>query len=247
MTWFITKKWIKVHHESGNAEVRYKPTKQIRFKTSMLQSDLCDYSDEYIVVKGTITMAHPDDGNYKKNLAFKDNTQFISCILKINDTLLDNVEDLDLVMPMYDLIEYSKNYLKTTGSLWNYYGDKPNSGVADKNNNVKDSIKVSKSFDYRLNITEKLKGIDRTKNFKIAVLLKHLGNFWRTWNMPWINWEGSLILNWSENCVLKSKATKDADPNANPPIAAVDNPKYATFKIIDTKLYVPVVNLSTQN
>ena len=55
--------------------------------------------------------------------------------------------------------------------------------------------------------------------------------------MPWINWEGSLILNWSENCVLKSKATKDA----------VDNPKYATFKIIDTKLYVLVVNLSTQN
>ena len=82
----------------------------------MLQSDLCDYSDAHIVVEGTITVADPNNANYKKELAFKDNAQFISCILKIDNTLTDNAEDLDIVMPKYNLIEYSKNYSKTTGS-----------------------------------------------------------------------------------------------------------------------------------
>ena len=113
----ITKKLIEIHDQSGSAEDRYKPSKQIRFKTSMLRSDLCDYSDAYIVVKGDITVTDPNNNAYDKKLAFENNAPFISCILKINSTLIDNAEYLDIVMPMYNLIEYSKNYSKATGSL----------------------------------------------------------------------------------------------------------------------------------
>ena len=194
---FITKKWVKVHDQSGSADDRYKTNKQIRFKTSMLRSDLCDYSDAYIVVKGTITVTDPNNVNYDKKLAIKNNAPFTSCISKINNTLIDNAEDLDIVMPMYNLLEYSKNYRKTTGSLWNYYRDEPNSGIGGRNNNVNYSIKDSKSFDYKTSITGKLKGIERTKDVEIVVLLKYLSNFWRTLNMPLINCEINLILTWS--------------------------------------------------
>ena len=124
---FITKKWVEVHDQSGSADDRYKPNKQIRFKTSMLRSDLCDYSDAYIVVKGDITLtktsgrAITDIRN--RFLTFKNNAPFTNCISMINNVLIDNAEDLDVVMPMYNLVEYSKNYRKTTGSLWNYYRD----------------------------------------------------------------------------------------------------------------------------
>ena len=107
--------------QSGNAEDRYKPSKQTRFKTSMLWSDLCDFSDAYIVVKGTITVTNPDNNAYDKKLAFKNNVLFVSGIYKIHNTLIDSAEDLDVVMPMYNLLEYNKNYSKTTGSFWNYY------------------------------------------------------------------------------------------------------------------------------
>ena len=89
----------------------------------MLKSNLCDFSDAYILVKGRITVTDPNDANYDKKLAFKNNAPFTSCISKINNTLFDNAEDLDIVMPMYNLLEYSKNYRKTTGGLWNYYRD----------------------------------------------------------------------------------------------------------------------------
>ena len=114
---FITKKWIEVHDQSSTAEDRYKPSKQIRFKKSMLRSDLCDFSDAYIVVKGKIIVTNPDNNVYDKKLAFKNNEPFTSCVSKVNNTLIDNEEDLDIVMFMYNLIEYSKNYRKTAGSL----------------------------------------------------------------------------------------------------------------------------------
>ena len=137
----------------------------------MLQSDLCDYSDAYIVIKGTITVADSNDTNYRKELAFKNNASFISCISKINNTFIDNAKDLDIVMPMYNLIEYSKNYSKTTGSLWNYYRDKPNSGLSGANNNINYYTKDSKSFDYKTTITGKLEGINTKK--KMIKLLCH--------------------------------------------------------------------------
>ena len=118
---FITKKWIEVHDQSGNAEDRYKPSKQIRFKTSMLRSDLCDFSDAHIVVKGDITLTKTNGRGIidirNRFLAFKNNAPFTNCISKINNVLIDNAEDLDIVMPMYNLLEYSKNYSKATGTF----------------------------------------------------------------------------------------------------------------------------------
>ena len=118
---FVTKKWVEVYDQSGG---NYNVNKEIRIKTSMLRSDLCDYSDAYIVVKGDITLEGDNDANKRnKNLAFKNNAPFINCISKINGVKIDNAEDLDVVMLMYNLLEYSKNYRKTTGSLWNCYRD----------------------------------------------------------------------------------------------------------------------------
>ena len=107
----------------SNAEDRYNPSKHIRFKTSLLRSDLCDFSDAYIVVRGTVAVTNPDHNAYDKKLAFKNNAPFAPCISKIINTLIDNAKDLDIVMPMHNLLEYSKNYPETTGSFWNYYRD----------------------------------------------------------------------------------------------------------------------------
>ena len=87
----------------------------------MLRSDSCGFSDPYIVAEGDITLEGDDDANKRnKNLPFKNNAPFINCISQINSVKIDNTEDLDVViMPMYNLLEYSKNYRKTTGRLWN--------------------------------------------------------------------------------------------------------------------------------
>ena len=186
---------------------------------------------------------------YDKKLALKNNDPSTSCISKINNTLIENAEDLDIVMPMYNLLEYSKNYRKTTGSFWNYYRDEPNSGIGGENNNVNYSIKDSKSFDYKTSITGKLEGNNTEKEVEIVVPLKYLSNFWRTLNMPLINCEINLILTWSENCVLTSKATRDGVPaqGGNPAVSRINIPANAIFKITDTILYVPVVDLSTKD
>ena len=147
---FVTKKWIDVYDQS---EENYNVNKEIIIKTSMLRSDLCDYSDAYILVTGNIIFN-------KKNFTADDfeapnntvNNALINCISKINGIKIDNAEDLDVVMPMYNLLEYSKNYRNTTGSLWNYYRDEPNSST-DKNN-ITHSILNSKSFDYKANFME---------------------------------------------------------------------------------------------
>ena len=122
--------------KSGNAENRYNPSKQVRFEISILRSDLCDFRDTYIVVKITITVTNPNNDAYDKKLVFKNNAPFVSCISKIKNTLIDNAEDLDIVIPMYSLLNTanSKHYSKTTGRLWNYDRDEPNGGA---NNNIK--------------------------------------------------------------------------------------------------------------
>ena len=142
------------------------------------------------------------------------------------------------------MLEYSKSYSKTRGCFWDYYRDEPNSGASSS---INYSIKDSKSFDYKTSITGKLES-NNTK-VEIVVPLKHLSSFCRTLDMPLINCEINLILTWSENCVLTSKATRDAVPaqGENPAATRVNNPTNATFKITDTKLYVPVVTLSTKD
>ena len=135
----------------------------IKFETSMLRSNLCDYSDAYIVVKRDITLTKTNGREIidirNMFLALKNNGPYPNCISKIN-VLIDNAEDLDIVMPMYNLFEYSKNYRKTTGRFWNYYRDEPNSPPLNDDdpptiNYNADPITNSESFKYKSSITGK--------------------------------------------------------------------------------------------
>ena len=136
----------------------------------------------------------------------------------INDTETDSTQDIDIVMPMYHLIEYTDNFSITTGNLWQYYKDKPNDNLAD-----------SKSFKSKVKMTGSTPAGCNTKDVEIIVPLKYLSNFWRTLEMSLINCEVNLILTWSSTCVITN--SKGA----------------GKFAITDTKLYVPVVTLSTQD
>ena len=231
---FTTKKWIQVYDQS---ERNYNPNKEIRTTISMLRSDLCDYSDAYIVLKGTITAEGDNNANKpNKNLAFKNNAPFINCISKISGVKIDNAEDLDVVLSMYNLLEYSKNYRKTTGSVWNYYRDEPSNPLSSN----------SESFKYKTSITGKTtENNDSLTNVKVVIPLKYLSNFWRSLNIPLINFEIELILTWSKNCVLADMTIRDAGNNNNPPAIVV--PPGLEFQITGTKLYVPVDTLSKEN
>ena len=178
----------------------YNPNKEIRIKTSILRSDLCDFSDAYVIVEGDITLEGDNDANkINENLPFKNNAPFINCISKINDIKIDNAEDLDVVMPMYNLLEYSKNYRKTTGSLWNYYRDEPSNPLSSN----------SESFKYKTSIVGKTpQNNDSLTSAKVVIPLKYLSNFWRALNIPLINCEVELILTWSKNCVLADMTVK---------------------------------------
>ena len=264
---FITKKWVKVFDQSGSADDRYKPSKQIRFKTSMLRSDLCDYSDAYIVVKGDITLTKTNGRGIidirNRFLAFKNNAPFTNCISKINNVLIDNAEDLDIVMPMYNLLEYSKNYRKKTGAFWNHYRDEPNNPPLNDDdpptiNYNADPITNSESFKYESSITGKTSNANNDteredkktkKNLETVVSIKYLRNFWRTLDMRLINCEVSLTLTWSENCAFTDiKAQTEAAAQGDyPRRERIDASTNAIFKITDTKLYVPVVTLSTKD
>ena len=227
---FRMKNWVEINDESRGA---YNVNSQIKFKTTMLKCSLCDYSDAYILVKGTISVNNTAAqgaavNNANKKVIFKNCAPFTNCISEINNTQIYNAKDTDIVMPVYNLIEYSDNYAKTTGSLWQYCKDIParNNGaiVIFAENNLTDS------FNFKVKITGQT-GDDGTKDVEIMVPLKYLSNFWRTLEMPLINCEVNLILTWTPTCVLIATGV----PNQN-----------ATFAITDTKLYVPVVTLSTQ-
>ena len=220
----------------------------------MLRSDLCDFSDAYIVVKRSITLAKTDRRRFidirNRFLAFKNNAPFTNCISKINNVLIDNAEDLDVVMPMYNLLECSKNYRKTTGSLWNYYRDEPNNPPATDYN--ADPITNSESFKYKSSIAGKITNANQKdgenteqentkskKNLEIVFPLKYLSNFSRTLDMPLINCEVVLTLTWSDNCVstnITTEAARAAEGD-NPARQAINAPTNATFQITDTKLY----------
>ena len=115
---FRTKNWVEINDESRDT---YNVNSQIKFKTTILKSSLCDYSDAYILVKGTIsvnnTAAGADANNTKIKVIFKNCAPFTNFISEINNTQVDNAKDIDIVMPMYNLIEYSDNYAKTLRSL----------------------------------------------------------------------------------------------------------------------------------
>ena len=129
----------------------------------MLRSDLCDYSDAHIVVKGDIILRKRTARNFidtrNRFLAFKNSAPFTNCISKINNVLIDNAKDLDIVMTMYNLLEYSENYRKITGSLWNYYRDKPNNPPTANYNT--DPITNSESFKYKSSLTGKTSNVNQ--------------------------------------------------------------------------------------
>ena len=180
-------------------------------------------------------------------MVFKNNAPFINCSSKTNEIKIDNEEDLDVVMSLYNLFEYSKNYRKTTSSLSNYYRDEPISST--DNNNITHSILNSESFDYQANFMENsvtYNNLTKT-DVKIGVPLKCLSNFWRSLDIPLINCEVKLILNLFKNCVVIDKLARDADYHANPIIYEIDNPENAMFQITHSELFVPVVTLSKEN
>ena len=231
---FRTRNWVEINDESRGTYT----SNHIKFKTTMLRSNLCDYADSYILVKRTITITgnavqvpNPDAPRTSaqllaareaderdKGAIFKNCATFTKCIRRINNTDLDNAQDIDIVTPMYNLIEYSDNYWKASGNLWQYYNDDPN-----------DDITQSESFKYKIKLTGKTPAAGHTKDVEIIVPLKYLSNFWRTPKMPLINCEVRLILKWSKDCVITNFTREEK------------------FKIMETKLYVPVATLSTQD
>ena len=203
-----------------------------------------DYSNAYIVVKGNITVTEPNNVKKNKAVVFKNNASFINCITKINGVKIDIGEDLDVVMSMYNLLEYSKNYKKTTGSFWNFYRDEPSDPLSCDSESFRYKTSIAGNT---YNIGDGEEGYDANKVGKneteVVIPLKYLSNFWRTLNIPLINYEVELILTWSKNCVLGDMTVRDAESD-NPPIVA---PTGLGFKITDTNLHIPVVSLSKEN
>ena len=122
---------------------------------------------------------------------------FTNCISRINNIDIDNVQGVDIVMPMYNLIEYSDNYSKTLGNLWQYYKD-----------DLNDNITQSESFKSKIKITGKNPAAGNKKCVEIIVPLKDLCQFWRTLEMLLINCEVNLTLTWSPACVIFSATGK---------------------------------------
>ena len=197
------KTWVEINDDSRGT---YNTNSQVKFKTSMLMLSLRDYSDAYILVSGTITVAAlaVDRGNDNIKVVFKNCAPFTNCISEINNTQIDNANDIDVVMPMYNLIEYSNNYSKTSGSLWQYYRYEPalnNAGA------LVDFPGNSASFKFKQKITGST-GNDGKKAVQIMLPLKYSNNFWRAPEMPLINCEINLILTRSANCVISKAAAK---------------------------------------
>ena len=230
---FATKKWYIINDENNtnygvNKDTGADNPDSIKYDTTGLKPNLCDYAEAYILVDGTIRAANAVNAT---RLALKNCAPFTKCNLEINDEHVDTAENLDIVMPMYNLIEYSDNYQDSSATLYQYQRDEPpeDEAVADL------TADNSSSFKYKIkllgNVTEvagNAAGVRRL-NVKIVVLLKYLSNFFRSLEMPLINCKIKLNLTWKKECVLSTGVGE------------------AVFIINDTKLYVPVVTLSKED
>ena len=186
-----------------------------------------------------------------KDLSFKSKAPFISCIWEINNTFIENAEDLDIAMPMYNLLKNSGNFSMTSGSLWNYYKDEINDNA---NENVNNSInnkkaKASKYFEYKIKLIGSTPDDNNISEAEVVVPLKYLSNIWRSLNLILINREIGLDLSWSIECIISEISMIPVvpdNPNASPPVpdVATIETTSATFQINNAKLYVPVVTLS---
>ena len=226
---FATKKWYIINDENNTNYGVDKNTgannpDTIKYDTRVLKPNLCDYAEAYILVNGTIR-ADAADGNAR--LALKNCAPFTKCNLEINDEHVDKAENLDIVMPMYNLIEYSDNYQDSSATLYQYKRDEP-----PEANNVDDlTTNNSSSFKYKVNLLGNPDvdgGIAKT-SITVVVPLKYLSNFFRSLEMPLVNCKIKLNLTWKKECVLSTDAGD------------------AVFIIHDTKMYVPVVTLSKED
>ena len=226
---FATKKWYIINDENNtnygvNKDTGSCAPDTIKYDTRVLKPNLCDYAEAYILVDGTIRAAA---ANANTRLVLKNCTPFTKCNLEINDEHVDTAENLDIVMPMYNLIEYSDNYQNSSATLYQYKRDEPPEAdaVADLTANN------SSSFKYKINLLDDpvhAGGIAR-RNVKVVVPLKYLSNFFRSLEMPLINCKIKLNLTWKKEYVLSTDAGA------------------AVFLINDTKLYIPVVPLSKED
>ena len=225
---FATKKWYIINDENNtnygvNNDTGADNPDTIKYDTRVLKPNLCDYAEAYILVNGTIRAAADDDNT---RLALKNCAPFTKCNLEINDEHFDTAENLDIKMPMYNLIEYSDNYQDSSATLYQYKRDKPPEvdAVADLTTNT------SSSFKYKVKLLGNpvLDGNIAKRSVKVVVPLKYLSNFFRSLEMPLINCKIELNLTWKKKCVLSTDAGD------------------AVFIINDTKMYVPVVTLSKE-
>ena len=224
---FATGKWYVIHDQSNtNYGDGYENGTAIKFETKVIKSNLCGYLGTYILVTGDITAT---GGDADTKFEFKNCAPFTKCVTHINDEHVDdNADNLDIVIPMYNLIEYSDNYSDTSGSLWQFQRDEQN---MNNGNPVNVTADGSSSFKYKssfLGESIAVGGNRVFKNIKIAVPLKYLSNIWRSLEMPMISCKIHLELNWSKDCVM---STTDE----------------TSFKITNTKLYVLMVTLSSKD
>ena len=221
---FATTKWSVIDNEK-------KGDYSHEFSTGSLNSILCDYSDTYILVRGSIaitrTVAAAGNNPLRWNqtlhaatqVALKKCAPFINCRAEINDTFVDEADFINVAMPMYDFIYYSDNYFDTSGSLWSFKRDEIVNIANVSNDND------ASSFKYKASLTVADGKVDGAK---IALPSKYLCNLWRSLEMPLIHWKVELSLTWINNYVLTTAVIR-ADANA----AGADS---ATLKITDVKL-----------
>ena len=200
---FATKKWYIINDENNTNYGVDKNTgantpDTIKYDARVLKPNLCDYAEAYILVDGTIRAADADNNT---RLALKNCAPFTKCNLEINDEHVDTAENLDIVMPMYNLIEYSDNYQDSSATLYQYKQDEPPEAdaVADLTANN------SSYFKYKINLLGNpvLGGAIAKRNVKVAVPLKYLSNFFRSLEMPLINCKIKLNLTWKKMRVIK--------------------------------------------
>ena len=188
---FVTKKQNIIDSESkGN----YLPDNEIKFLTSPSESNLCDYSDAYILVTGNINIKGGDNNT---KVAFKNCAPCKECTIEINETFVDDAEHINIAMPMYNLIEYGDNYSDTSGSLWQFKKNEIEADI-DLTVNAQHIPNNSSIFKYKSSF------ITNRDDVKIAISLKYLTNFWRSLEMPLINCKIEFSLKWYENCILPS-------------------------------------------
>ena len=192
---FATRKWYIVNDKNnGQYDRGNENDSAIKFETKVIKSNLCDYSDAYILVTGDIKVA---DVAANTNVPFKNCASFTRCVTRINDGHVETAENLDIIMPMYNLIEYSDNYIDFSGTLYQFKRDEPPINDAESPLNV--ALDNATSFKYKASLLGKATDADgndrKLKNTKIVVPLKYLSNFFRSLEMALINCKINLELN----------------------------------------------------